>query len=180
MYYLFLLEPNYFIWRGYDLHFSLSKPCSFYFACNLTMLSLETSVLLIFFPISVSYFFCSSICPNVVSDVTGHCIKSSLLLLMPSSSCIIASTQSSKVAIPLSPFFLALTTLYVVIIFLNLWTICLSSKPIHFKNGPQWLTRRNDQVCIPLMRFLLQSFVLRSFLVLPKYSLHIFFILAYW
>ena len=57
-----------------------------------------------------------------------------------------------------------------VISFLVLWSICLSSSLNHFKNGPKYLTKGTSQVFIPLIRFLVYSFVLSSFLVLPRYS----------
>ena len=47
--------------------------------------------------------------------------------------------------------------LYMVISFLVLWSICLSSSLIHFKNGPEYLTRKKAQILIPLTRFLLWS-----------------------
>ena len=53
-----------------------------------------------------------------------------------------------------------------VINFLVLWFICLNSFLIHFKNGPDYLTRKTAQVFIPSMRFLLQSWVSKSSLVL--------------
>ena len=56
----------------------------------------------------------------------------------------------------------------------------LSSSLVPFKNGPEYLTSPlTVQMFISLMRFLLQSFVSRSFLVLPRY-LKIFHISFYW
>ena len=45
---------------------------------------------------------------------------------------------------------------------------------MHFRKGPEYLTRVAAQVFIPLVRFLLHSFVSSSFLVLLKYSFLIF------
>ena len=47
-----------------------------------------------------------------------------------------------------------------------LWFICMSS--FHFKNGLKYLTRETNQVFIHLITFLLQSLVLRSFLLLLR------------
>ena len=68
-----------------------------------------------------------------------------------SSRCIDASTLSSMLVSPLSPFFLdtySLSTsslecyaLYMVISFLVLWYICLISSLVHFKNGLKYLMR---------------------------------------
>ena len=52
----------------------------------------------------------------------------------------------------------------VFISFLVLWSICLSSTLVHFKKGPEYLTRSIARVFILLIRFLLDSFVSSSFL----------------
>ena len=54
------------------------------------------------------------------------------------------------------------------------WSICSSSSLVNFKNGPDYLTWSTAQVFIPSIRFLLYSFVSRSFLVLLRYSFLIF------
>ena len=94
-----------------------------------------------------------------------------------------ASTVSSMLASPLPPSFLAtynLSTsslgcnaLCMVISFLVLWSICLSSSQVHLRKGPEYLTRDTAQVFIPLMRFLLESFVSSCFRVLLRYSFRI-------
>ena len=65
---------------------------------------------------------------------------------------------------------LGCSALCIVISFLVLWSICLSSSLVHLRKGPEYLTRVIAQVFIPLIRFLLESFVLSSFLVLLRYS----------
>ena len=55
----------------------------------------------------------------------------------------------------LSTSFLEGYALCSVISFLVLWSICLSSYLVHYKNGPEYLTRGTTQVFIPLIRFLL-------------------------
>ena len=90
-----------------------------------------------------------------------------------------ASTVSSMLASPLPPSFLdtySLSTsslgcnaLCMVISFLVLWSICLSSSRVHLRKGPEYLTSGTAQVFIPLMRFLLESFVSSSFHVLLRY-----------
>ena len=87
---------------------------------------------------------------------------------------------------PLSPFLLETYNLStsslgcnapcIVISFLVLWSICLSSSLVHLRKGPEYLTSVTAQVFIPLTRFLLESFVSSSFLVLLRYS---FWILSF-
>ena len=100
--------------------------------------------------------------------------------MLSSSHCIDASTLSSMLASPLLPSFLdtySLSTsspgcyaLCVIISFLVLWSICLSLSLVHLRKGPEYLTRCTAQVLIPLIRFLLDSFVSSSFLLILKYS----------
>ena len=59
-----------------------------------------------------------------------------------------------------------------VISFLVLWSIYLSSSRVHLRKGPEYLTSGTAQVFIPLMKFLLESFVSSSFRVL--FSDHVF------
>ena len=97
-----------------------------------------------------------------------------------SSRCIDVSTLSSMLASPLPPSFLGTCSLSksslgcnalcMVISFLVLWSVCLSSSLIHLRKGPEYLTRGTAQVFIPLIRFLLESFVSSSFLVHLRYS----------
>ena len=73
----------------------------------------------------------------------------------------------------LSTLSLGCNALCMVISFLVLWSICLSSSLVLLRKGPEYLTRGTAQVFIPLMRFLLESFVSSSFLVLLRYSFRI-------
>ena len=93
-------------------------------------------------------------------------IRSSILVSLLSSS--FCNTYS------LSTLSLECKVLCVVISFLNLWPICLSSSLVHFKNDPEYLMKGTTLVFIPLISFLLYSFVLSSFLVLLRYSFFIF------
>ena len=87
---------------------------------------------------------------------------------------------SSMLASPLPPYFLdtyslstsslGCCTLCMVISFLVLWSICLSSPLVHFIKGLEYLTRGTTQVFILLIRFRQLSFVSSSFLVLIRYS----------
>ena len=63
-----------------------------------------------------------------------------------------------------------------VISFLVIWSICLSSSLVHFKNGPEYLKRCIAQVFIPLIRFRFDSLVSSCFLVLLRYSFWMFII----
>ena len=78
-------------------------------------------------------------------------------------------------AYSLSTSFLGCNVLCMVISFLVLWSICLSSSLVHFKNGPEFLTGRTAQIFIPLIRFLLWIFVSSNFLVVLRYTFLIFF-----
>ena len=64
--------------------------------------------------------------------------------------------------------------LCIVISFVVLWSICLSSSLVHFKNCPEYLTRVTAQVFILLMKFLPYSFVSSCFLVLLGYTFFFF------
>ena len=61
---------------------------------------------------------------------------------------------------------------YIIISFLILWSICLSSSLVYFKNGPDYLTRGTVQVFIFLMRFLFS----RSFPVRLRYFFLFYFL----
>ena len=50
-------------------------------------------------------------------------------------------------------------SLCIVIVFVVLWSICLSSSLVHFKNVPEYLSRGARKCLSLLMRFLLQSLV---------------------
>ena len=78
----------------------------------------------------------------------------------------------------LSTSSLGCNALWIVISFLVLWTIYLSSSQVHFKNSPEYLTRSTAYVFIPLIRFPRHSFVSSSFLVLQRYSFLIFFFIS--
>ena len=94
-------------------------------------------------------------------------------------------TLSSMLANLLPPSFLGTNSLSttslgcnalcMVISFLILWSICLSSTLVHMRKGPEYLTRGTAQVFIPLIRFLLLGFVSISFLVLLRYPFGILF-----
>ena len=92
----------------------------------------------------------------------------------------------TSIASPLLPSFLDIRSLSIssleckvrVINFLVLWSICLSSYQVHFMILS--ILYEGTTVFISFLKFLLQRMVLRSFLILLRYSLHIFsFISAY-
>ena len=60
--------------------------------------------------------------------------------------------------------------------FLVFWSICWSSSFVHFKNGPEYLTRGTALILITLIRFLLCSLVSSSFLVLLRNTFKNFFL----
>ena len=57
--------------------------------------------------------------------------------------------------------------------FLVLWSICLSSSLVHFKNNSEYLTKETAQLFIPLMRVLLCGLVLSSSPELLKKLFHL-------
>ena len=94
------------------------------------------------------------------------------------------STRSWMLANRLFPFLktnslpmssLGCKVLCIVMSFLVFLSICLSSSLVHFKNGPEYLMSRTALIFIPLMRFLIYSLVLSSFLVIRRYFLKHFF-----
>ena len=111
-----------------------------------------------------------------------------IFFILSLSPCIDASPAVLLLVKPLPPPFLdtynlfmssvGCKTLYTIIHFLLHWFICLNSSFTHFKNGPGYLTRRTTLVFIPLMKFLLQILISRSFLVHARYFFLIFFISA--
>ena len=108
-------------------------------------------------------------------------IRFSLLFFMLSSCRLIdVSTLCSMLLSPpplsfldiysLSISSLGSTAISIVMNFLVLFSICCSSVLCHFKNGPEYLTRRTAEVFIPLIKFLQNSLISSSFFVLPGYS----------
>ena len=105
--------------------------------------------------------------------------------MQSSSHCMDVSTLSSMLASPLPPSFLGTyswstsslgcNALCMVISFLVLWLICLSPSLVLLRKSLEYLTRGTAQVFIPLIRFMLESFVSSSFLVLLRYSFWIWF-----
>ena len=70
----------------------------------------------------------------------------------------------------LSVSFLGLKTLYIVINFIDLCSISLSSSLVHLRNDPEYLRRGIGLMFIPLMKFLLQSLVSKGFVSLQVFS----------
>ena len=58
--------------------------------------------------------------------------------------------------------------------FLVLWSFCFSFSQVHFRNGPEYLTRGTAKVFIPLIIFSLRCYISSSFLVLQRDSFLIF------
>ena len=104
--------------------------------------------------------------------------------MLSSSCCVEASTLLSMLASPFSRSFLdtynlstlslRCNALCMVISLLVLWSICLSSSLVHFKNGPEYLTRSSAKVFISLIRFLLYILISSIFLALLRYPFLIF------
>ena len=133
--------------------------------------------------------FCHSVIYRVVSNVSdGRKQSSFVFFYVVFESLYGCVTQSSMLASPRPPSLLgtySLSTsslgcnaLCMVISFLVLWSICLSSSLVHLRKGLLYLTRGTAQVSIPLIRFLLESFVSSSFLVLLRYSFRILFFIS--
>ena len=144
------------------------------------------NVHIVFFLFLCSGYFCTfDAC--VVCIVSGHCNHSSPTLFYVVFLSYwwrkgLASIQVSWMLTRPFPVTYSLTTSYleykalcIVMSFLGLWSICWSSSLVHFKNGPESLTRWTAQVFMLLMRFLLWSFISRSFLVLLWYLIFFFY-----
>ena len=138
------------------------------------------SIELFFYPFLFSIYF-HPVDPCVIGIISGGCNQSSSAFFYVVFEYFInASTLSSMLESPLPPSFqdtysqstssLGCNALCVVISFLVLWSTCLSSSLIHFKNCPEYLMRGTAQVFIPFIRYLLHSLVPSSFLVLLRYS----------
>ena len=117
-------------------------------------------------------------------------IPRSCFSVKSSSRCINASTLSSMLpnhlprsflhTYSLSTSSLGCSALCMVISFLVLWSICLSSSLVHLRRGPQYLTRGRAKIFIPLIRFLQENFVSSSFRVLLRYSFWILSFIGTW
>ena len=132
--------------------------------------------------------YCHSIGHRVVSIVSDDRNQSSFVFFLSSLRVVVSMRQRclqcwQVLFLPLffytysrSTSSLGCNSLYIVNRFLVLLSICLSSYLVHFRKGPEYLTGDSAQVFIPLIRFLLDSFILCSFLVLLRYS---FWILSF-
>ena len=121
------------------------------------LFSLILSLLLLIAAVNLSLLFFSSPC----KEATQFSILATLSFLDTYSQSILSLSSEA---------------LCIIINFLVLWSICLIFTIVHFKKGPEYLAKEADLLFIPLMRFLLQSLVSRSFLVLLKYFLLPFFL----
>ena len=117
--------------------------------------------------------YCRSVGSHVVNIVSGGCNQSPppMLLYLVFKTlywCINTLFNAGKSSsffswhtYSLSTSSLGCNALWMVIqVFFVLWFICLSSSLVHFKNGPEYLTRRTAQISIPLIWFLPYSFCL--------------------
>ena len=126
---------------------------------------------------------------RVVSIVSGGCNQSFsefFYVFFESYRCVNGVFNASKSSPPsfldvysLSTSSLGCNAICMVISFLVLYSTCLNYSLVHFKNGPEYLTRCTAEVFIPLISFLWYSFVSSSFLVLLWYSSLIFFFLLH-
>ena len=147
---------------------------------NFLSLSLELSIPLFFFSFLFSRFFLVflfvlQLFLLILLFLTVMISLSSLVFFVNSlSPKIVTSTQLSMlVSRYMSSFWWK--ALCIIIDFLVLWSIYLSSILVHFKNVLEYFTRVTTQVFILWKTFLLQSLVLRSYLVLLRYFLLFFF-----
>ena len=133
----------------------------------------KTPTELFFFPfLFSSHIHSVGLC--VVNIISGGCNQSSsVLFYVALESCIDASTPSSMLI-----HIVCQRRLWDVIPYA--WSLVyLFFSPfalVHFKKGPEYLSKQTGQVFIPLIRFLQDSFVSSSFLVPLRYSFLIFFI----
>ena len=161
VFFVLLLEEIQFL----SLKVSFLCPCPCVLMCNLVNLLLEISIHLFYLPFLFSSFCCFSVFFNVILKSFYWCVYTVLNTdeFFFSFSWYIQSTSSLKCK-----------DLSIVINFLVLWSIYLSSSLVYFKNGPKYLTKSTTLVFTPLMRFLPQNLVSRRFLVLLRYSFLIY------
>ena len=151
----FLFLSHVLIFSSYMLFISrLLRPYRYFsshfcFLLVVILLVIVMSVLFLMVVIRPSCFFMSWCC----------CIDASKLSSMLASTLFLIHKDMSKSS-------QGCCALCMVISFLFLWSICLSSSLLQITKVPEYLTRATDQVFIPLIRFLLDSFVLSNFLVL--------------
>ena len=115
---------------------------------------------------------CHSVIYRVVSIISDGRNQSSRCMDVSTLSSILASSLPTSFlgTYSLSTSSLGCNAFYMVISFLVLWPIYLSSSLVHLRKGPGYLMRGIVQVFIRLIRFLLESLVSSSFLVLLRYS----------
>ena len=184
---------------------SLSYPFLIYLECNLHSGSLDLSTKLFDFLCGFAIFFCYfSVCPSVANVVTGCCNQSFLFFLFFFCVCVYDSrlwiVAFLHLFLTLSISSLRCKTLCIIINFLVLWSIYLSSFLVYFlcqvlSGGRQRqiypslsiltmilniILRRTALVFVLLMRFLLQSLISTSFLVLLSYSFLTFSFTSVW
>ena len=139
----------------------LKRPYSFspiYFQVIVILLVIMLSVSFLIAVISPhSCFLCS---PQVVVSMRQHCLQCWQILFLP---LFLIHIVCQRRLWDVMPYALSLVFFFVLL------SICLSSSLVHFRKGPEYLTRGTAQVFIPLIRFLFDSF-----LVLQKYSFLIF------
>ena len=149
---------------------------SFFFASNFASLSFEIFLLLFFFPF-LFFIFCYFSLGSYNTIPVWSCCEWLLFLTLTSSSFIDESTKSSMQVIFF--LFLFLTCIFCLYHLLSLSPGTQSSifvSFVHFKNGPEYFTKRTANVFIPMMIFLLQSLVSGSFFLFFCVALRWFFL----
>ena len=143
------------------------------------LLGVENAHKVVFLPFLFPSY-CRSVVHRVASIVSDGCNQSSFVLfcvvLKSLHRCVNVVFSASKSSSPsfldtysLSTLSLGCGALCMVISFLVLLSNCLTSSLVHFRKGPEYLTRATAQVFIPLIEFLLHTFVSSRFLVLQRY-----------
>ena len=131
--------------------------------------------------------FCHSVIYRVVSIFSDGCNQSSFVffyvVFKSLYGCVNAVFDAGKSSSSLFSWYMSTSSLgcnalCMVISFLVLWSICLSSSLVHLRKCPEYLTRGTAQAFIPLIRFLLENFVSSIFLVLLRYSFWILFFIS--
>ena len=145
--------------------------------CNLTTLSLE---------ISIQLFFFRSMLPNIVYlYLCHHCCNWLMWLIFALLYIVLQSLYRCFDTIPnicqSSSSVFSWYTVYVisrtciVINFFVIWSLCLSSSIVDFKNDTEYLTRKVPHMFILLMRFLLEWWFRETFSFFWCTHFHFFF-----
>ena len=139
--------------------------CPSFLVWDFACLSLEMSIEWFFFPFLFSgyFFFLLTGVVRIVSGRSNQSLSELCYVVLKSlyrciktvfNACKSSSWHMQAVPV-ISGILHTLHALCIVISFLILWSMCFSSSLVHFKNGPEYLTRQTAQVSIHIVIFII-------------------------